>query len=236
MNPNNRKSEKSLIAIFVIVLVVYIIAFFVIPFNRTAASRISFTFSIVAVVSSILAFNRAFNAKEMPVSKLYGYPIFRVGMIYVLVQLVVSISVCVIETFILIPYWIALILSVLFLGAATIGMIITDNVRDVVEAVDAKFDFAIKQMTSFQISIADIVDQCKDEALRVELKKLDELFRYSDPISSEDTRESEQAIQLMLDELKVLVPGGSADEIAALTEKITTALKIRNRICKASKK
>lgn len=236
MNPINRKREKSLIAIFAIVLVVYTIAFFVIPFNRTAASWISFAFTIVAIVSSMLAFHRAFSAKEMPISKLYGYPIFRVGMVYVFVQLVVSIFVCVIGTLISTPYWIALILSVLFLGAAAIGMIITDNTRDIVEAVDTKFDFAIKNMTSFQISIADIVDQCKDETLRVELKQLDELFRYSDPISSEETMESEQAIQLMLDELKVLIPRGSVDEIAALTEKITNALNSRNRICKASKK
>lgn len=236
MNPNNRKREKSLIAISAILLVVSIIAFFVIPFSRTVASWISFAFTIVSIVISMLVFNRAFNAKKMPISKLYGYPIFRVGVIYVLVQLVVSVFICVIGTFMSIPYWIALILSVLFLGAAAIGVILTDYARDIVEEVDEKFDFAIKNVTCFQISIADIVDLCKDKSLRVKLKKLDDLFRYSDPMSSEETMESEQAIKLMLDELKVMVSEGNVDEIAALTERITNVLNSRNRICKASKK
>ena len=229
------KKSKSVIAIYAILLVVYIVAFLIIPFNKIAASWISFAFTIIAIAGSLLIFNFAFNAKETPVSKIYGYPIFRVGAAYALAQLVIGVVICAISAVIAVPYWVALLVSVILLGAAAIGVIITDNTRDLVEEVDESVNVDTKNVTRFQIDIAGIDDVCENTEVKADLEKLNELFRFSDPVTNDETREVEESIKTMLAELKTIVADGSTDDINALIKRITNTLNERNRICKASK-
>ena len=130
------KKSKSAIAVYAIALFVYIIAFIIIPFNKTASSWITFIFTIIAIASSLFVCKIAFSSEEKLVSKIYGFPIFRVGILYALAQLIIGIIICVINAFVTVPYWIALLISVILLGAAAIGIIITDNTRDMVEELD----------------------------------------------------------------------------------------------------
>ncbi len=229
------KKSKSVIAVYAILLFVYVLAFLIIPFHKIAASWISFAFTIIAIASSLLVFNFAFNAKETLVSKIYGYPIFRVGAAYALAQLALGIVICAIAAFVAVPYWVALLLSIILLGAAAIGVIITDNTRDLVEEVDERVKVDTKNATRFQIDIAGIVDICENTEVKADLEKLNELFRFSDPVTNDETREVEESIKTMLSELKTIVVDGSTDDIKALIKKITNALNERNRICKASK-
>lgn len=235
MNMKLGKKSKSVIAIYAILLVVYIVAFLIIPFNKIAASWISFAFTIIAIAGSLLIFNFAFNAKETLVSKIYGYPIFRVGAVYALAQLVIGVVICAISAVIAVPYWVALLVSVILLGAAAIGVIITDNTRDLVEEVDESVNVDTKNVTRFQIDIAGIVDICENTEVKADLEKLNELFRFSDPVTNDETREVEESIKTMLAELKTIVADSSTDDINALIKRITNTLNERNRICKASK-
>lgn len=229
------KKSKSVIAIYAILLVVYVLAFLIVPFTKIAASWISFVFTIIAIASSLLVFNFAFNAKETLVSKIYGYPIFRVGAVYALAQLALGIVICAIAAFVAVPYWVALLLSVILLGAAAIGIIITDNTRDLVEHVDEATKVDTESVTHFQISIAGIVDCCEDSVLKSELLKLDEAFRFSDPVSNQHTKEAEEKLSVLLAELKIFVESNNAVEAASCIKKIANTLAERNRICKATK-
>lgn len=235
MNMKLGKKSKSVIAIYAILLVVYIVAFLIIPFNKIAASWISFAFTIIAIASSLLIFIFAFIAKETLVSKIYGYPIFRIGAVYALAQLALGIVICIIAAFIAVPYWVALLLSIILLGATTIGVIVTDNTRDLVEHLDESTVADTENATYFQIDISGIVDCCEDAALKAELKKLDEAFRFSDPVSNAHTKESEEKLRAFLDELKILVDNDNVTEATAYIQKISNALAARNRICKATK-
>lgn len=235
MNLKLDKKSKSVITVYAILLVVYIIAFLIIPFNKITASWISFAFTIIAIASSLFVFNFAFNSKETLVSKIYGYPIFRVGAVYALAQLAVGIVICVIASFVAVPYWVALLLSIILLGAAAIGVIITDNTRDLVEHVDESTKVDTEVVTTFQISIAGIVDSCENDVVKAELTKLDEAFRFSDPVSNERTKESEDKIEALLAELKTIVEDNNFEVATACIKKVSNALAERNRICKATK-
>lgn len=235
MNMKLGKKSKSVIAIYAILLVVYIVAFLIIPFNKIAASWISFAFTIIAIAASLFVFNQAFNSKETLVSKIYGYPIFRVGAVYALAQLAIGIVICAIGAFFVVPYWVALLLSIIMLGAAAIGVIITDNTRDLVEHVDETAKVDTEVVTNFQIDIAGIVDCCEDSNLKSELEKLNDAFRFSDPVSNAKTKEAEDKINALLNELKANVESNNISESTTLIKRITNALAERNRICKASK-
>ena len=235
MKMNLDKKSKSVIAICAILLIVYIVAFMIIPFNKIAASWISFAFTIIAIAGSLLVFNIAFNAKGTLVSKIYGYPIFRVGAVYALAQLALGVVICIIAAFVAVPYWVALLLSLILLGAAAIGIIITDNTRDLVEKVDAESKAATKVVTYFQIDINGILDECEDAELKEKLDVLSELFKFSDPVSSESTKAIEEKIKGMLSELRSFVEAKNSDEANSLIKRIDNAIKERNRICKVNK-
>ena len=235
MNINLDKKSKSVIAIYAILLVVYVVAFLIIPFNKIAASWISFAFTIIAIVGGLLIFNIAFNAKETLVSKIYGYPIFRVGAIYALAQLALGIVICIISAFVAAPYWVALLLSLVLLGAAAIGVIVTDNTRDMVEKIDQETKVDTQTVTYFQINIDGIVDGCENIEIKEKLEKLSDQFRFSDPVSSEVTKAIEEKINHMQLELKSHIEDKHVDEANTLIQKISNTMKERNRICKAKK-
>lgn len=235
MNFRLDKKTKSVIAVYAIVLLVYVLAFLIIPFDKIAASWISFVFTVIAITGSLFVCIYAFGTKQTLVSKIYGYPIFRVGVIYALVQLAVGVVICAIGAFVAVPYWVALLLFVILLAAVAIGVIITDNTRDMVEEMDEGAKVDTKNLTRFQIIIAGIVDVCENAEVKKELEKLNDLFRFSDPVTNEQTREIEESISAMLTELKTIVVDGSADDIIISIKKLTNVLNERNRICKANK-
>ena len=67
------------------------------------------------------------------------------------------------------------------------------------------------------------------------LEKLNELIRFSDPVTGEATKDIEDSIKEMLADLKTSVIKDDANNIKLLIKKITNAVKDRNRICKANK-
>ena len=229
------KKAKSVIAVYSIILVVYVLAFLIVPFNKVAASWISFVFTVVAFLASLVICGIAFKEKETLVSKIYGFPVFRIGVIYAVAQFVIGIVVCVIAALDDVPSWVALLISVILFAAAVIGVIVTDNTRDVIEAIDESVKTETKNITFFQIDIAGIVDNCENAELKSELKALNELFQFSDPVTNDATKESEEMMKAMLSELKALIADGESDEIKVMIKKITNLLNERNRICKANK-
>ena len=229
------KKLKSLIAVYSIFFVLYIVIFLVLPFEKIVASWISFVFTLVAIVGSFAITWYAFAKKETLMSKVYGYPVFRMGVIYLLVQLGTGIIICVLGAFLPIPYWVALLTALIYMGAAAIGVITTDNTRDLVEKTEEQERVDTKRVTLFQLNINSIVQQCENKEVKKDLEKLNEQFRYSDPVSSEATEDIEGEIKVMLEELREATQKASTEEIQNHIRKVSNTLAERNQICKANK-
>jgi hypothetical protein len=227
------KKSLSAVIIYGIILFVYIVAFFAIPFPKFSVAWISFLFTLIAIAGSLFVTALAFKSKETVISKVYGFPIFRVGAIYAAVQLVLGLVFSVVG--LLVPAWIPLVIYVVLLGAAAIGVIITDNTRDMIEQLDEELKVDIKNVTYFQVDIAGIVDACENDEVKPELAELNDLFTYSDPVSNDETRPLEDEIKELLKELRGIIDEGSTEDIKKLIKKIKLALNERNRVCKVSK-
>lgn len=229
------KKAKSVIAIYAIVLAVYVLAFFVVPVPKIGASWICFVFTIISMVASLTICGIAFRNGTTYTSRIYGVPIFKIGIVYVVTQIIVGIIMCGIGAFLNVPEWIALLVSILLLAAALVGVIITDNARDIVEAVEAKNCYATKNMNCFQIDIAGIVECCEDAQTKEQLKQLNELFAFSDPVTGDETKEIEESIKTLLDSLQTAVANGDVEEIQKIAKQTTVALNKRNKICVETK-
>lgn len=231
----NNKRVKSFITIYAIVGIVYILLFLLIPFAKAPASWVIFVFSLLSIAGGCGMTLYAFEKDEDLMSKFYGFPIFRLGYLYTLLQIGISVIFYVVGAFVNVPYWAGLIPSLILVGGAAAGMIAADNAKDYIEEIDTKTAAATKTITYFQIDIRDMVDMCQNETLRTPLCELATKFRYSDPVSSPATAEKEAQIKAQLEALKALIVAEETERSAEKIKQISNLLSSRNRICEASK-
>lgn len=235
MNFNLNKKIKSVVGVYGIIAFIYIFAFLIIPFDKTAASWISFVFTILSFGASFAIGMYAFSGEKSLKSKFYGLPIFRIAYLYPIAQLILGIIICAICAFAEVPAWIALLLSVILMGLAAIGVIATDNTRDIIQEIDTQTEESIKTNKYFRLNISAITALCTDVNAKEVLRKLEEDFRYSDPVSSEHTEAIENNIAGKLYELRSVISTASSEEIISRAAEIKNMLAERNRICKAFK-
>lgn len=230
------KRQISGIAVLGIIAVVFILITLVVPFDKPAASWAMFAFSLISIVFGGFMCLLAFKNTEKLMSKFYGFPVFRIGVLYIGIQLILTVIIYIIGANIDVPFWVGFLISILLLGAAAIGCITTDNARDIVEEIDQKEYVSTRQITLFQVDISEIVEMCKDEEVKQPLKKLAEKFKYSDPVSSPATADKEKEISDELENLKDLIRKGTKQDIITEIEKITILLSTRNKMCEIGKK
>lgn len=229
------KRTKSLIAAHAIVFAAAAVIFFVVPFRRIPAAWLAFIFGELAVAVSLGICAHAVKEGRTLTSKIYGFPILRIGYTYLAAQLALTAVICILAIFLDVPAWVPVLLSVLMLGAALLGVIGADNARDFVEETDKETKRVIKMVTTFRIDMDGIADACPDERARTAVSRLADAFLYSDPVSGEATAEIEEQISAEIACLRSIVKDSSADEIEKKVSEIERLLSERNRICKASK-
>ena len=229
-----KKNAKQLM-IGGIALVLFLVLTLAIPFPKTAAYWIAFVFGLIAIAAQAYVMKTAFNKGEPVKSKFYGYPIARIGVIYLAVQLAVSFLLMALGFAFKVPVWAALVVCVLILGVSAIGFIAADIMRDEVERQDAQLKTDVKAMRALQSKTASIAGLCADEETEKALTDLAEKFRYSDPVSSEETAALETDLTAAVDELQAAVVDGDNAAAKQLCVKIEAALAERNRLCKLNK-
>ena len=175
------KQRNSFLAIYGIIAVVYILLFALIPFPKPAGSLLMFVFSLIAIAGSCGSSLYTLGRNDSLMSKFYGYPIFKIGIGYMLLQLGLSVAVYVIGAFVSVPYWVGLLLSVLPAGAAGIGMIAADNAHTFIEQTDRQEQATTRSMTHFVIDVSDALELCQEESLRASDLKF--TFYLTDQVS-----------------------------------------------------
>lgn len=234
------KTSKSPYVIYVVVYsiltVMLNIIYFVIPFPKSASAWIAYGFAFLSIFVSAAITYFAFLDGVSLESKILGFPVFKVGISYLICQTIFSISIFALELVVKVPYWIPLAVSLIGLCVALLGSIAADSTRNAVTSVQDSTREKMKKITYFKMDISGIVDSCKDMELKPRLKHLEEEFQYSDPISSEALEEIESKISAELEKLAILINKGTAADVINKIDFIENLLSDRNRRCKALKR
>ncbi len=228
------KRKNSVVAIYAVIAVIFIVAFFVIPFERNATSWSAFSFGMISIFAGSIITFIAFDKGEGLKSKIYGFPMFRLGYYYTTVQLIISIIFIALELFVDVPSWIVIVSGLLLLGISVVGVIAVDNVRDVIEQHDARDAARTRTVETFRVDVDSLVGRCADNDVRKAMEKLAEEFKYSDPVSSEATAEIEAEIKEKLAELGGMI-NENPDESLQMISAISELLSNRNAECKKNK-
>ena len=219
---------RGIIALAV-VLILYILIAFLIPFAHTAAFWVSFAFTLIAFAVVSVSIYIAFIKKPDAKSRFYGFPIARIGVIYGAVQLVAGVVVMALAA--IVPAWAAALGYAIALGVAVIGLVSADAVVEEIHVQDAKLKKDVTLMRGLQSKVNQLAAQWDNTAL----KALAEEFRYSDPVSSEALAEAEADLSAAVDELQAAFVDGDKDAAAQLCRKASALLAERNRLCKLNK-
>lgn len=228
------KKLLSTVAVFALLLVVFVVLTTVIPFEKNTSSWISFVFGIVSIIGSCVISVYAFSKDGSVKSKLYGFPIFKIGMAYLAVQLLICVVMFVLGAIWDVPAWVSVILGVIVLALCLVGVLLTDNAVDIIEELDTKTEVQTKAMRTFKVSVESVKAFCQNQEIRDMLENLEEAFRYSDPVSSEHTQPLEEKIQAEIANLTTLVSENSENTVDKIKE-IESMLLSRNAICKQYK-
>ena len=227
------KGKFQAILIIAIVLAAYLLLAFVIPFAKTAVFWLALVFTLAAFGVQVYVLKLSFEKGKDARSKFYGFPIARIGIVYLFVQIILSFlfmalaKVC--------PVWVAVVVFALLLAAAAVGVIAADAMRDEVERQDAQLKTDVAAMRALQSRALALVSRCEDAALKANAQKLSDAFRYSDPMTNDATKYAEHELSADMDELERAVLDNDATSAQTLIQRIAAQLAERNRLCKLNK-
>lgn len=216
-----------------VLLILYILIAFLIPFVKTAVFWVSFVFTLIAfgvvAVSLYIAFVKNPDAK----STFYGFPIAKIGTVYWFVQLILGLLFMALGKWL--PVWLAVLVYALLLGAAIIGLISAEVVAEEIHNQDAKLKKDVALMRSLQSKLNQMAAQCDNPDAASAVKKFAEELRYSDPVSSDALADIERDLTAAVEELQSAIVDGDSAATKQLCRKASGILAERNRLCKLNK-
>lgn len=227
------KNQKRLLAGLLIILLTFSAVAFAVPFYKNGIFWISYLFGIVSIMVQIYVLKTAFG-KSGAKSKFYGFPIARIGIFYMGIQLIFSFIFMACAN--IAPIWLAFIVFVLLLAASMIGFISTDAIKDEIEKQDEKLQTDTQCILLLRSQMRLLTEQCENPEGKKALKTLSEEFQYSDPVSNETLKKLEQELTTLVNQLQKSVINRNIEEIISLCKKTTDVLMERNQICKLNKK
>lgn len=227
------KNEKRVCIVLAIILVVFTTISFVVPYERDGVFWLSFIFGVISIAAQFCVLKTAFGEDESPRSRFYGFPIARIGLVYMVVQLVLSIVFMAIGS--ICPKWVPTVLFVVLLGAASLGFIAANVTRNEIERQDATLKADTECMQRLRSIIYPLAEQISDQESADMLKILSDEFRYSDPVSNGSIKDIELELIALVEELQNAVIDNDVESIKELCRKTKVTLTERNRLCKLNK-
>lgn len=229
-----KKNTVRFWVLFAVVVALYHVAAFAIPFAKSSVFFISYLFTIVAIFSQIYVVKTAANRGRDVRSRFYGFPIIKTGMAYLGSQLALGFFLMQAGT--IVPVWAAVVLCAMLFGCAAVGFISADAVRDGVEYQDVKLQSDITFIRDLQAKTASFDTSGLQSEAAHQMKKLAEAVRYSDPVSSAATQGVEGVLSACIDELQQVIWERNHSQVVELARNALQLLNQRNQICKGSKR
>ena len=227
------KERKTLLIIYAVSVAVFLTIFFAVPFEKKAASWVAFSFGVLSIIVGCCVSLYATNDGKNLQSKVYGFPMFRLGYYYTIAQIIVSFVIIIIASTVGVPAWIPIVVGVILLAVVIAGAAAVDTAKDYIVQQEIGDVEKTKTVETFRVDIDSLVRKCSDDNMKKELEKLAEEFKYSDPVSNKETHELEIRISALVSDLNDAISSDSVD--GKIISSISDLLRERNMICKRYK-
>ncbi|MDR2382742.1 MAG: hypothetical protein LBD76_02535 [Prevotellaceae bacterium] len=224
------KNKILAAAAFVVILLLFNVISFAIPFTRNSGFWSGYGFSTLAILLTAVMSFYALGRADLR-SRFYGLPVLYIVWTYLGLQLVAGFLFMSLNT----PPWLNILLSFVLLGVCLVGLIAVEigvtEIRRVDEAVREKV-FRIK---SLQAEVDSLKGKITDPILKKSLQKLSDAIRYSDPVSSQQLAELESNIEHETAMLAQELDAGNTSAGQNICDRMMQLLAERNRKCRLLK-
>ena len=218
--------RKSVYLVLAIVFFVYSVVVFVVPFEKTSVFWISYVFAVIAMGFQIPLWNRALGGNELK-SKFLGFPVLHIGIIYLIIQLTLSLAMMSTPG---IPTWITIVVDIVILAAACVCIISGDVARATIEETEAKVQPKVAYIKTLKANVDVLISQESNPEIKKELTSLADIIRYSEPMSNSALDGTEKQIAD-----KVAMIANAGDMKLKLIAEVKELMNKRNIKCKALK-
>ena len=218
---NLTKNEKRIIITAAIIFVVFSVIAFAVPFKKGGVFWVTYLFSVISVAVQPFVMKKAFDGENDINSKLYGFPIARIAVVYCIAQTVLSLVFMALGKWL--PVWVVIVFDVLLLGAAAVGFIGADAMRDEIVRQDKKLVKDTKYMKNLESKVNVLAGKCDDEDVRKAVAKLAENIRYSDMVSSPALEDIETELTNNVTELEEAVISGDKQAALDVSQRLVEA-------------
>ena len=235
MMTTNQKTAFRLTAIIAaIMFVTYNAVLFAIcgfP-HHGGAFWLSYVFMMVAfatfAISGFIVKDRVVQPKDW----LLGYPILKHCVIYLVVELIVSVLFIILDAVVNCPWGIAFAVQLILLAVHLVFIISCFVAKEIIEGVGEKTEKKTSYVALLRVDVEMIAERQTDPDLKKEFAKLAEQVRFSDPMSSDLLGDLERNISALVDRAKVETDAAALME---LCREISLLLTERNKKCKVLK-
>lgn len=228
--------RTQVVAVLLIVAALFSAAVFLIPFDKDEpAFWIGYVAELAAVILQIPVFKLAYPVGTDLKSKVLGYPLFKIGVSYLVVQTILSFVIIALGSSGSIPAWLAALLCLLVFGFALLFGMSANMARTAITNLETATAADTHLMKSLALRAQNLVTKTNNPALQSELRKLAEKIAYSDPVSSPAIADSEYRLSTLFGQLEAAVCSPQGTGVMDLCQSVNIALDDRNAACKASK-
>jgi len=231
------KGLKIYFAIMAIIAVMFSVLVFAIPFRWKSVATVWIAYIGVLVALAVqcyvgvLVFKKSSSLR----SKVYGIPVIRVSIIYLILQLITSVVLIVANNFVAIPVFIPAVILVILTGLAAIGVLITVGAKSIIEDIEKEEKQKTAFMNNFKIEVESLENKTSDEDFNKVIHKFVEKVKYSDPMSANELVDVENEISAKYSDLKESITSENLDEAKKQLAEINDLMDKRNRLCKLNK-
>ncbi len=231
------KNKIRFLIVLALVIAVFSVCYFVIPYkhNNETVFILGYIFTLVAMLAQIYTFYVGFAKSKDLKSKFYGFPIIKVGVIYLLVQFVLTVLITIINAFVDVPGWISVIVNVIVLAFSVIGLITVETYKEEIEKVESVEKVDTLFLDDLKTNAKSLYNKFDYTPLKGEMKKLYELIQYSDPVSSPELASVEDEITRKFNSLKATCSEKAYDRVQTEINDLVTLMEERNFRCKKLK-
>lgn len=238
-NPNmNSRNGKLAIALGIVVIVYSVILFAVCGFeDHTSPFWLSYAFMLLGIAVGVCTSLKLSTYTIQPRDWLFGYPIMRHTVIYLVIEFVASTVFIALECsgntdF---PEWLPFVAQLVILAIHVVLIISCFFVQETIMDVQNK----VKDSTSFikllTVDIEMVIEKTCDEGAKKAFKDLADRVRYSDPMSNDNLFELEKQITLCVNEADNYITYGNVEGALACCERANLLLTERNKKVKVLK-
>lgn len=228
--------RTQVVAVLLIVAAIFSAVVFLAPFDKSEPTFwIGYIAELLAIAVQIPVFKLAYPVGTDLKSKVLGYPLFKIGISYLVVQTIISAVLIILGDGGNVPVWLACLICIAVFGIAMLFGMSANMARTAITNLETTTAMNTGLMKSLALRANNLTNKTTDPALQSELKKLAEKITYSDPVSSPAIADAEYKLSTLFGQLESAVCSAQYSGVKELCKSVNIALDDRNTACKASK-